>query len=157
MIELEKNNGEIEEKILQAIEQLWEISNLPQKYRDFLLKYNGGIPQKKRFWFKGKRDGSYLTEFYGIIKSSTSNLLMEQKNAGERIPDNTLPIADDIYGNWILISLKGPDRGKIYFWDHELESYEGEIPDYSNLTLIADSFEEFINSLQDEHEENLRE
>lgn len=51
------------------------------------------------------------------------------------------------FGNLILLSLKNADRGKIYFWDHEMEANEGEIPDYSNLTLIANSFEECITSL----------
>jgi hypothetical protein len=65
------------------------------------------------------------------------------------------PISYDSFGNLILIAIKNADRGKIYFWDHEMEAdpNQGEVPDYSNLTLIADSFDEFINSLHDFEEE----
>lgn len=75
------------------------------------------------------------------------NLLEKLKTYSARIPDNMFPIANDDLGNLILV-VKRPERGKVYFWDHEMEVAEGEIPDYSNLTLISDSFDDFINSLR---------
>ena len=52
----------------------------------------------------------------------------------------------------IQFLVKNADRGKIYFWDHEMEADEGETPNYSNLTLIADSFDEFIEGLHSDDE-----
>lgn len=57
-----------------------------------------------------------------------------------------------ISGDLILIAVKGTDRRKIYFWNHEMEMEE---PDYSSLTLIADTFSEFINSLYEFDESTL--
>lgn len=148
-MKLKKRNENLSEKILHAIEELWEICELPQGYRKFLLECNAGTPEKGSFIFKDESDGSCVSKFFGFIKGYNSNLLLKQKYAGDRVPQNMLPIADDVYGNLILLSIKGADRGKIYFWDHEMEAdaAQGEVPDYSNLTLISDSFDEFINSL----------
>jgi hypothetical protein len=154
-MELKKSNGKVGEKILQAIEEFWEISKLPEDYRNFLLEHNGGIPLKKIFFLKDGSDAIGVDEFFGIIKglnTNFSNLLFKQKYSGDRVPSNMLPIGRESLGNLILLSVKGPDRGKIYFWDHEKESPEGVIPDYSNLTLIADSFEEFFDNLHGEDE-----
>lgn len=149
---MESKNNLIDDNVLNAIEEFWGYK-LPQSYRLFLLENNGGKPFKKIFNFKNKDDGSCIDEFFGIIKNFNNNLLLKQKYLSNRVPENTIPIGRDAYGNFILLSIKGTDRGKVYFWDHESEASEGEKPDYSNLTLIADNFDEFINSLHDLEEE----
>lgn len=148
--EMEKTNGPLEENFLKSLEDYWEFG-LPKDYRFFLLKHNGGIPKKKRFNFYDQSDGSCVSNFFGVQKSF-DNLLKKAKYMDERVPGDTLPIGRDVYGNLICIVVKGKARGKIYFWDHEMEADpdQGEVPDYSNLTLIADSFSEFMENLQDE-------
>jgi SMI1/KNR4 family protein SUKH-1 len=142
----------LDSDILKALEQYWGFG-IPKDYREFLIKYNGGVPVPNCFSFKyDVEDGSCIHSFFGIKKDENHNLLMNIQLYQERIPANFLPIGDDSFGNLILLSVKGSDRGKIYFWDHEREVAEGEEPDYSNLTLIADSFNEFINSLRDVEE-----
>ena len=136
---------------LGAVEEMWGF-NLPKDYRDFLLKTNGGIPEKNTFYFYDKSNESSIDEFFGVKKGFNNNILLKQKYAGDRVPENFLPIAREALGNLILLSVKNADRGKIYFWDHEMEADDGEVPDYSNLTLIANSFEEFIASLRDEED-----
>lgn len=39
----------------------------------------------------------------------------------ERIPMGYLPIADDVFGNLILIAVSDKNIGKIYFWEHEYD------------------------------------
>jgi hypothetical protein len=148
MKNFDSNNSPLEEEFLQALEQYWGFG-LPKDYKNFLLKFNGGVPNKNYFYFKDSDFGSQVDYFFGVKKDENFNLLMNIKMYEERIPQNFIPIADDPGGNLVLISVKGPDRGKVYFWDHEMEADEGEKPDYSNLTLIADSFDEFINSLHE--------
>jgi hypothetical protein len=63
------------------------------------------------------------------------------------MPDELIPIANASCGDKICMSVIGDNYGKVYFWDHEQEAYEGEEPDYSNVHLIANSFTDFINSL----------
>ncbi len=148
------NNKHINDETLGAIEQSLSFI-FPKTYRAFLIEHNGGETDKKIFLFKKEpANGSVLDRLFGVIPNNYLNLLLYIRNYKKRIPDNCIPIGADPGSNLILLSVKGSDRGKIYFWDHEMEADtdQGEIPDYSNLTLIADSFDEFINNLKREDE-----
>ncbi len=122
---------------------------IPDAYRNFLEQYNGGIPSNRLIYFNNDEKGTLIDIIFGFTKEKYRDLRKTNIDMLNRIPTNTLAIADDQGGNLILLSVKGPDYGKVYFWDHELET---EPADYSNLTLIADSFEEFINNLKSEDE-----
>ena len=150
-ISLQQTHGPLEESFLGALEQMLGFK-LPDNYRDFLKCNNGGRPQGRLvFHFFEEADGSVLDNFYGIHPNHDLNLLKKIQYIGDRIPSDCFPIANDVFGNLILIVVKGRQRGKIYFWDHEMESEEGQEPTYENMTLVANSFEDFINGLQDEH------
>jgi len=150
-----QDNPVLEEFVLETFEQYLGFK-FQKEYRDFLKKYNGGEPKKKIFCFKNNVSlgKSVIDTFFGFVPDKNENILLHFKNYQVRIPWNMFPIARDDFGNRILLSVKGPDRGKIYFWDHEMEADtdHGETPDYSNLTLIADSFDEFIQNLKSEDE-----
>jgi hypothetical protein len=153
-LEMTGTHGPLDENCLRALEQIWEFQ-LPKEYRIFLLKYNGGRPNLTFFNYKNTDDdGSVIDCFFGIYKDDNNNLLKNIMGVGDRYPSNSFPIADDVFGNRICIIVKGPDRGKIYFWDHETEADtdQGEVADYSNMTLIADSFNEFIDGLYEDNE-----
>ncbi|MBN9565604.1 MAG: SMI1/KNR4 family protein [Alphaproteobacteria bacterium] len=149
-MEFEKNFGPLNENVLEALEQVWEFK-LPSSYRDFLLRYNGGIPVNDTFYFKkDPSSGSIVQLFLGVTPEKHANLLGHLRTYQGRILDTMFPIAYDPSGNLILLVVKGPDREKVFFWDHELEadSEWGQEPNYSNLTLVADSFEEFVANLK---------
>lgn len=150
MINIKDDHPEtLPEHILRVLERYWGFA-LPKDYRRFLLTHNGGEPEPDYFNFKhDKSDGSDVRFFLGIYPDEHNDLLDHLKMYNGRLSKNIFPIAYDSCGNLICISVTGPDRGKVYFWDHEMEADEGEEPDYSNLTLIADSFDEFINSLHE--------
>ena len=141
--------GTLPEPILSVLERYWGFS-LPKEYRNFLLEHNGGEPNVDCFNFKNdKEDGSDIRCFLGIYPDQHNDLLDHIKTYKDRLPSNLFPIAYDSCSNLICISVTEPDRGKIYFWDHEVEAdpSQDEVPDYSNLTLIADSFNEFLEGL----------
>ena len=151
-LEMTNTHGPLDENCLRALEQIWYFQ-LPKDYRNFLLKYNGGWPRKDTFNFYGKKDdGSSIHAFFGIYKDDNYNLLNKVNDIGDRHTNDSFPIASDDYGNRICITVKGPNRGKVYFWDHEMEANpsENEVPDYSNMTLIANTFTEFLNGLYKE-------
>ena len=153
---MSRYNGGLAVSLIETIEQYLEFK-FPREYREFIITYNGGEPEKKCFLFKDNvSDGSILRCFLGFIPNKYENILVIMRQFKNRVPENMLPIADDPYGNLVLISIKMADRGKIYFWDHETEADEslGEIPDYSNLTLVADNFDDFFNSLKSIEEFN---
>src|SRR3989338_1520044 len=145
-------NGDFSEKQLLQKEEDFVIS-LPLFYRNFLKNCNGGVPEKIFFNFKDtKTNGSLIDRLFGFVENKYRNIDMYYKSYKKRIPCNTLPIGIDSGGNLILLSVKGADYVKVYYCDHNWEAEDGQVADYSNLTLIADSFEEFINNLKSEEE-----
>ncbi|CAG0934633.1 hypothetical protein TFLX_03603 [Thermoflexales bacterium] len=124
---------------------------IPSSYRSFLLLYNGGSPQQPvSYRIKSLTTNSVqeatVDRFLGINAQDFSDIEVFWKIYHDRIPPNFFPIARDPGGNLVCIASSGEDQGKIYFWDHEEETEEGETPNYKNVYLIADSFNDFLNS-----------
>lgn len=120
----------------------------PKDYRNFLLKNNGGRPVPDCFNFFDGQSGSIVNQFYKIIsKDDYDDLLKTIRIFDQRIPSDFVPIADDPYGNQICIAISGPNYGKIYFWDHEFETDDEVLPTMDNMTLIAQSFANFLEAL----------
>ncbi|MBK9262343.1 MAG: SMI1/KNR4 family protein [Polyangiaceae bacterium] len=125
---------------------------LPQEYKRFLLKSNGGRPVPDTFDVPGwAHDGSVIHHFHGIHWGEYYKLDEECEAYQDRIPADLLPIAADVFGNAICLGWKGKRRGKIYFWDHEDELDENGLSrqDYSNVFLVANSLEEFLGKLKE--------
>ncbi|MBD1822460.1 SMI1/KNR4 family protein [Cyanobacteria bacterium FACHB-DQ100] len=153
------------EEQLQAVER--EIGAvLPADYREFLTHYggyaaySGSLSSRILKAFPG---ADFIGEevpvnvFLGIKEDSSGayDLLSTYYCFRERMPFNFLPIAIDLLGNMICLAVSGEDQGSVYYWDRECEEDvdEGEEPGYSNVYLLAISFDEFINMLQFEREE----
>lgn len=131
-------------------------SNFPDDYRGFLLKYNGGEPKPYFFKVPGwQYQQSLVNQLKGIVPNSKSVDLVEDNSLMEgRLPKGFVSIGDDPGGNKILISVIGATRGKIYFFDHDNEPdvSTDKLEDYSNIFLLADSFDQFLNNLKNEDE-----
>jgi hypothetical protein len=127
-------------------------ATLPEDYASFLLQFNGGEPTPKWFVIRGSDEGSSVDLFFSLGGSSDVDLEQEiriYKGETARIPPQTIPVAQDPFGNLILVSLKGSDRGSVYFWDHEEEPDPNEdIVEYENVYLLANSFDEFLGRLK---------
>lgn len=151
MTEILDANQKLDEATVAQLEDSLRIK-LPAPYRKFLMEYNGGRPSLPRFEFKGSTKGSSVGWFLGIHDKKYNNLPKYLETYRGRIPSNFFPVAHDPGGNLICISVAGADRGRVYFWDHERESEDGALPDYSNVILIAGSFDEFLRDLQEEED-----
>ncbi len=128
---------------------------LPVDYRDFLLDLNGGVPELPYFLLHGGRGGyadSVVRHFFGISEKIDIDLSYNFKIyvAAKRIPLNMLPIAADPGGNIILLGIGGGEKGKVFFWNHEMEGLGTESSELCNLVFVANSFTDFINNLQAE-------
>jgi cell wall assembly regulator SMI1 len=146
---IQNASGSLSMERLKSIERKYNI-DFPPEYRHFLLAYNGGQPQPSAFYFK-HTNGSYsdscvdwFLAIYDEDYSNFENYFDRYKGHLPRVPDELVPIAHDPGGNLICIAVKGENRGAIYFWDHEREE---ELPTYRNVHLVADSFNEFLESL----------
>jgi hypothetical protein len=134
----------------------------PSDYRDFLLKHNGGMPVNNRFISKyfGPQNTFVVRRILPLadkekvgfenLESVLTTLTVEQR----RIPAGMVPIASDGFGNLFLIAVSHADTGKIFFWDHEREADpdDDEVLAHPprNLSLVADTFTEFLVSLKSE-------
>jgi len=146
-----KSKNKLSEARLRLVEQEIGI-DLPEQYRIFLLKHNGGQPQPAGFHFKyesGPYTDSVVDCFLAIYNGPYDNFedyYRTYKVIESRLPLNLVPIAHDPGGNLICICISGSERGSIYFWDHEkeLQSVLGE-----NVHFVASSFQEFLDSLEE--------
>ena len=73
------------------------------------------------------------------------------------MPEGFLPIGDDGGGDQIFMLVAGEKAGRVYYWDHNSEWDEEDYtedglpvpPDlkWQNVTMIAESFEDFLMRL----------
>ena len=117
---------------------------LPFSYRSFLLKHNGGSPDKNVFAYDDDYgdNNSTVRKFLSLGGGSDSLEHYLEVYSG-RIPPNALPIAYDDGGNLICLLFDGKSQ-PVAFWDHEME---GENAEDAVFYLIAPNFEEFCQSL----------
>lgn len=109
---------------------------LPDLYKEFLSKYNGGYTPKTKF--KVGKISSDIRGFYGL---GDAKLGYDSIESGKWIKENVLPIAMDSFGNYLVIGLDDEDQGKIFFCDHE----EGNKKRY-----IAKDLREFFGECKSE-------
>jgi SMI1 / KNR4 family (SUKH-1)/Ankyrin repeats (3 copies) len=126
--------------------------SLPAEYRAFLLKQNGGRPDRTVFNYeprKGHADGSdVVSEFFSIgARRAENDLSYALETWDQRIPERMLPIARTVFGNLVCLSCAAKDKGRVFFWDHEEEADEGEKPREDNLYRAGTSLSEFMKNL----------
>jgi cell wall assembly regulator SMI1 len=118
--------------------------SLPDDYRNFLLRQDGGWMQMN--------DGA-VKEILGVRDDASYNASLWQAldTYNERVPNWLLPVASDEYGNLYALSLRQEDFGSVWFWDHEEEADYGEPPSEENIELRAPNWNEFLAALQPVH------
>ena len=109
---------------------------LPAPYREYLLKYNGGIPvDEKKFWRDEARGiGLYLQHAFELVDDEPNLLSQREEFPDDRLPDYLLPICLDGGGSYVLLNLKS---GEVLLWDYE--THMDEEPQ-----VLARDFDAFI-------------
>lgn len=127
--------------------------SLPDNYKEFLFKYNGGHPIKDgcpMLESFTKNEYNYSTDiawFFSVYDGEYNNLVKEYLAMRKRIPSELLTIACNSGGDNICLSISGANKGRVYFWFHENENPELNNAWYENIFLVANTFEDFINSM----------
>lgn len=124
---------------------------LPESYKAFLLKWNGGYANFGAFKYIDRNEeiigGAH--RFLGITsiehRYSIQRHLIEFREDG--FPLNLIPIAEDGGGNFLFLSADEPDKGKIFYWMHEIDPKEG-------IFFVANNFDEFLAMLFEEEIED---
>lgn len=147
-IEIIKPNLKVDSVNIQAFEVLIG-EKLPEDYKSFLQKFNGGKPESNKFVISGTIKSGGVSNFFGLLESRRpGDLLYEQQPLRDRVPAKFLVIGSAAGGNSICVSLRQDTFGQVFFWDHELEADEGESPTFDNLFKIGDSFVVFFEGLE---------
>jgi len=147
--------GQANAEMIADFERLTEFK-LPSEYSAFLKRHNGGIPSPSGFVYvtpRGKPKKSGIEVFFHLGKGpysleKTVNDCWENKT----VPKGYLPIALDVFGDFICLPLGGIDDGKIKFCPTDLGLLEvgpDGFPTESSTSLIATSFAQFLTMLQE--------
>jgi SMI1-KNR4 cell-wall len=145
-VKLEERREPATEQAVEEAERLLEV-RIPDEYRRFLLEEsNGGTPEPCIFWRdEWPRPG--VDGFLGVGLDGDADLVHVYEQYRDRMPSWCLPFADS-GGDWLCLSLREEDRGKVLFWFHEEEADEGEPATDRNLYVIEAGFDAFLNGLR---------
>ncbi len=105
---------------------------LPDEYKEFLEKHNGGIPNNSCFL-----DGRVLNFFFGLFNNPKLEESIEWhlNMYNDRYPSSMLPIA----------SAGGGD-----YWFHDFEAEESGIQYFENIECVSNNFKDFLSMLTSE-------
>lgn len=129
MMLISKQDTQNTDAVLAEFEQQLPFA-LPDAYRQFLLKYNGGDTPETRF--KSGKISSDVRYFYGL--GNVGYDLQKIVDLDEFLAAGILPAARDSFGNYIALCFAAGHAGTVVFCDHE-KGYQA--------TEIAQSFPEF--------------
>lgn len=87
---------------------------LDEKYKAFLIKYNGGDTPNTSF--KNGRNSETVRYLYGLNAEENIEKKLEYFDWKEM---KCLPIGEDDFGNYYAIGVSEKNNGIIYFCDHE--------------------------------------
>lgn len=125
-------------------------ARLPQPYREFLRAHNGGQPSPEAFPFKSGKDGSHLNVFFAVNDPEPMyDLARGYAGWSRQVPHDLLVIAFDAGGSLVTLGIKGERAGKVYFWALEDAPQPPDPASYENVWLVADSFDEFVESFRE--------
>lgn len=142
-----KGFGNATKKMIQDFENQIDF-RLPDDYKEFLIKYNGGIPYNGYAIFRIEelKEDVPLDVLLGL---GVDNLDLSKRNQEYR--EDMLPrsivIGDDPGCGMIVLIAEKEDQG-IYYWDHAF-TFEQSNED-SNVYKISDSFTEFLETLHEQ-------
>lgn len=131
--------GDLSEEEITKFEKEYNVK-FPKPYRNFMLKYNGGDTDPGHYKY-GNKTTDIMT-FYNL------EWLDNEKYISELIKNNLLPIAFDVYNFPVCIGLSEDNLDKIFIFEIEIPNLEIKKKkfDKDKLFLLANTFEEFLNS-----------
>jgi hypothetical protein len=129
-------------------------TTLPDDYRRFLLRYNGGNVDWYQFEGLTPEGQSWTTiiSHVGGLREEPALSLRSARSCYQgrelQIPRALLWIMGDPGGNAICIGLTGKYRGRVYFWIHDEQpdprEWDGEVETAGNVIFLANSFTDFM-------------
>ena len=130
---------------IAALEEEFHLQ-LPQSYREFLLKVGGGVTDNddKSSWHyvDEVKDELDIAIVFGTNSEEEScNIAYWMRKCGDEIWENSVLIAESVYSGFFVLVCGGENTG-VWFWDDCME-----LPistEENNVYFVADSFEDFL-------------
>jgi hypothetical protein len=123
-------------------------AKLPEDYKQFLLKYNGGHPVYDGYRLvkpiNEKTNEAGIDWFYALYDGDVCNISKQFYRSREELPEEVIPIGSDSGGK-VCLGIAGEYYGQVYYWTTNWSFWKEE--DLNYLFLIANSFTEFVNKL----------
>ena len=126
---------------------------LPEDYKNFLLKYNGGTPKIKYSTFRVKELSTniILDCLYGLnVEKRQLDLEYINDEFGDEDLSEAIIIGDDPGSGFIVLLNYEKLKGIIYYLDDEFNFEQST--EENNMYKISDSIKEFIDSLEEPKE-----
>ena len=121
--------------IIESVEHRLQIT-LPEDYKQFVLKYDGGYPN--HFKVDGKVE--IFNNLISLDEKEYDNIYEFLEDLQDRIGDQLIPFAEDGFGNLLCFDYSA--NKNIVFWDHE-KNYD----DFKESTFVCFSFSNLIGNL----------
>ncbi len=138
------------EDMIREVEEKYQC-RLPDDYRRFLLKNNGGFPVPDCVTFEeaGRMTSSDVSCFHSIgDKRPWASIEWNLESLAERLPKDIIPIAHDSCGNLWLLNVDPDHGGSVIFWDHgSFDTFDET--DFDSWPIVAESFHEFFHNLHE--------
>ena len=141
-----KGYGNVKEEEIFKLEE--EIGfTLPNDYKEFLINFNGGVPEVKYSTFKLNEleENIGLQVLYGLNLEENLDLREWYEEYEDDLLDDCLIIGHGI-GFGFIVLVNSPEVSGVYFWDNSFE-LENSSED-ENIYKISDTFREFIEKLK---------
>ena len=141
-----KQFASIKDDEINEIEKKLKVK-FPKDYREFLLKYNGGIVEKNNknaINVKNIEENLVIDVLFGIVEKEESDIYYWNQQMKEDMMEGAVLIGDDIIQGFIVMFCHGDNKG-IYYWDDAYNFQNSD--DENNMYWIANSFNEFIKLL----------
>ena len=122
---------------IECMEDRLQIT-LPDDYKQFVLKYDGGYPHPNHFKVDEKVE--IFNNLVSLDENETDNIYEVLEDLQNRIGDQLIPFAEDGFGN--LLGFDSSAYKNIVFWDHE-KNYD----DFKESTFVCSSFSSLIENL----------
>jgi hypothetical protein len=144
-IEITDVGGLVSEPQIDRLEQSLDVK-LPEDYRSFLLRTNGGKPHPAFFPVQGHKTIHYgrLDSLFGVGRPvKQSNIDWNYKNLIGQLPNYHFPIGITPEEDMVTLSLGRLDAGRIYFWIRAEYNVAGDNEAY----FVAGDFSKFLDSI----------
>jgi hypothetical protein len=122
--------GTLTEERLAAFERVLGAA-LPEEYRTFLLRHNGGLPERETFDVPGEDGGERPFHCFFALHDGPWEDSTPEGSAGFPLQaaladfraevgrTDALPVGKDWGGSYVCVGLSGEQRGWVLYHDHE--------------------------------------